>query len=59
MAGTKATVKRLSRPAFIPAPGQRIGNNNILNRKVRNTPFKIKQILPQTRQVEVKKMAKS
>ena len=55
MARTKATVRRLPRPTFIPAPGQRIGNENILNRRLRNTPFKIKKLMSETKQVEVKK----
>ena len=33
MARTKATVKRLRQPTFVAAPGQRIGNKNILNRR--------------------------
>ena len=30
--------------AFVPAPGLRIGNKNILNRRLRNVSFKIKEI---------------
>ena len=45
MARTKATVKRINAPSFVAAPGQRIGNKNILKR--RNARFKIKTILPQ------------
>ena len=55
MARTKATVRRLPRPTFIPAPGQRIGNENILNRRLRNAPFKIKKLMSETKQVEGKK----
>ena len=55
MARTK-TIVRLGRPIFVAAPGQRIGNKNILNR--RNSMFKIKTLLPKTLQIEVKKMAR-
>ena len=55
MARTKATVRWLRQPTFVAAPGQRIGNKN-LNK--RNSMFKIKTLLPQTLQIEVKKMAK-
>ena len=50
MAETKATVRRL--PVMLPA---RTGNKNILNRRLRNLPFKIKMILPETKTVAVKK----
>ena len=53
MAIIKATVRRLRQPTFVPAPGQRIGNKNIMNR--RYAILKIKNSLPQTKQVEVKK----
>ena len=56
MARTKATVRRINAPSFVTAPGQRIGNKNILNR--RNARFKIKKILPQQKQTEVKKKKK-
>ena len=46
MARTKATVRRSRQPTFVPAPGQRIGNKNIMNG--RNTMLKIKTLLPQT-----------
>ena len=46
MARKKATVRRLRQATFVAAPGQRIGNKNILNRK--NSMFKIKNLLPQT-----------
>ena len=52
MARTKATVRRLRQPTFVPAPGQGIGNKN-MNR--RNSVFKIKILFPQTKQVEVEK----
>ena len=53
MASTKATVRKLNQPTFVAAPGQRIGNNNIMDR--RNSMFKIKTLLPQALRVEVKK----
>ena len=53
MAKTEATVRRLGQPTFVAAPGQSIGNKNILNRK--NSMFKVKTLLPQTLQVEVKR----
>ena len=56
MARPKATVKRLNKSIFVAAPGQRIGNKNMMNR--RQSMFKIKTLLPQIKQVEVKKMAK-
>ena len=56
MARRKPTVRRLRQSKFAAAPGQRIGNKNIMNRK--NSMFKIKTLLPQTPHIEVKKMAK-
>ena len=56
MARRKATVRRLRQPTFVAAPGQRIGNKNIMKRK--NSMFKIKTLLPQTPHIEVKKMTK-
>ena len=56
MARAKAKVRRINAPSFVAAPGQRIGNKNILNR--RNARFKIKTILPQQKQTEVKNMVK-
>ena len=53
MAKTKATVRRLRQPTFVAAPSQRIGNKNIMN--WRKSMFKIKTLLPQPLQVEVKK----
>ena len=44
-------LERLSQ-AVIP---QRIGNENILNRCIRNISFKIKQILPRSKMVDIKK----
>ena len=51
MARTKAIVRRLPQ-VVIP---QRVGNKNILNRRIRNIPFTIKQILPQPKRVDVKR----
>ena len=53
MTRTKATVRRIRQPTFVLAPGQRIRNKNIMNR--RNSMLTIKILLPRTRQVEVKK----
>ena len=55
MARTKATVRRLP-PA---APQRRVGNKNILNRRERNIPFKIKKLLSQFKVVTVKKKPSS
>lgn len=55
MARTKATVRRLRTSTFISAPGQRIGNKNILNIRIRNAQFKLKKCLPETKQIEIKK----
>ena len=52
MAKTKATIRRLNRPTFAAAPGQRIGNKNIINS--RESMLKIKTPFPQIKQVEVK-----
>ena len=51
MARAKATVRRMPL-AIIP---QRIGSKNILNRCLRNMPFKLKQVLPEMKRVAVKK----
>ena len=51
MARTKATVRRIPL-AVIP---QRIGNKNILNRRLRNMSFRLIQILPEMKKVAVKK----
>ena len=51
MARTKITVRRLQ--TFVRTQGQRIGNKNIMNR--RNAMFKIKILLPRSKQIEVKK----
>ena len=56
MARTKATVRRLKQPIFVAAPGQKIGNKNIINR--RNSMFKIKTLLPQAFQLEDKKIVR-
>ena len=50
MARTKATVRRMP---VVTIP-QRIGNKNILNRLLRNMPFKLKQIIPEMKRVTVK-----
>ena len=50
MARTKATVRRLPQVVI----QQRIGNKNILNRRIRNISFKKKQILPQSKRVDLK-----
>ena len=49
----KATVRRLL--IFVLAPGQRICNKDILKRRLRKAPFKIKKPLPKTKQVKAKK----
>lgn len=51
MARTKARVGRLSQ-VLIPL---RIGNQNILNRFIRNIPFRVKMTLSQSESVNVKK----
>ena len=56
MARTKATVGRLNKPIFVAAPGQRIGNKNLMSK--RQSMFETDTLLPQIKQVEVKKMAK-
>ena len=50
MARTKATVRRM--PVIMPA---RIGNKNLLNRRLRVIPIKIKRILVEIKKVSVKK----
>ena len=50
MARTKAAVRRQS--TFVAAPGQRIGNKNVISR--RNSMFKTKTHLSETLQVEVR-----
>ena len=52
MARTKATVRRLRLLSFVSVPDQRIWNKIIMNR--RQAMFKIKTLLPQTKQFEVK-----
>ena len=51
MARIKATIRRLNRPRFVAALGQRIEKKNIMNR--RQSMFKIKTLLPQIKQVEI------
>ena len=53
MARAKATVRRL--PVTMPA---RIGNKNMLNRRLRVMSFKIKRIMPEKKRVPVKKTDK-
>ena len=53
MPRTKATVRGINAPCFVVAPGQRTRNKNILNK--RNARFKIKALLLQEKQIEVKK----
>ena len=55
MAKTKATVRRLRTPSFVLSPRHRIDNKNILNKRLRNAPFKLKKLLPEKKKVEVKK----
>ena len=50
MTRTKATVRRMS--VIMPA---RIGNKNILKKRLRVMPFKTKRILPEMKKVSVKK----
>ena len=50
MARTKATVTRLPITML-----HRIGNKNILNKRLRVLPFKIKRILSETKRVSIKK----
>ena len=50
MTATKATLRRISQ-----APVQSVGNKTILIRRVKNAPYKIKILLPQTKMLEVKK----
>ena len=58
MATTKATVRRRTgRPTFIPAPVQRIGNKNMLNRRLRNSPFKIENSCHKQNKMKLEKMA--
>ena len=45
-------------PQVVVNPPGRIGNKKIVNRRPKNVPFKIKMLLPQSKVVEVKKMAK-
>ena len=53
MARTKATVRRF--PNIVSIPQGCIGNKNVLNRRLRNMPFKLKQIIPGMKRVAVKK----
>ena len=49
-------MKRL--PQVVVNPPGLIDNKKIVNRRPKNIPFKIKMLLPQSKVVEVKKMAK-
>ena len=59
MTRKKATVRRMQVPTFVHSLGHRIGNKNIMNRRLRNIPYKIKKLLPEYKRVDVKKMDKS
>ena len=50
MTRTKATLRQL--PVTLPS---RIESKNILNKRLRNLPFKTKTIVPETKTVAVKK----
>ena len=56
MARTKATVRRINAPSFVAAPGQKIGNKNILNRKMQD--LKLKKVCPNKNRLRERKMAK-
>ena len=56
MARTKATVRRINAPSFVAAPGQKIGNKNILNRKMQD--LKLKIVCPNKNRLRERKMAK-
>ena len=51
MSRTNTTVRKV--PTFVPVPRQRIGNKNILNRRIRNAPFLKKETFTRNKQVEV------
>ena len=53
MAKTKATVRRF--PSTISIPQARIDNKNILNTRLRNMPFKLKQIIPEIKRIAMGK----
>ena len=54
MARTKATVRRLQ----LAVPQGQTGNKNILDRRSRNIPSKVKKLLPQSKVVMVEKTVK-
>ena len=60
MARAKAIVRRLRQPTFVPAPGQRIGNN-IMNRRntKRKLKLKLKLFCHKLKKSRYKKMFKS
>ena len=58
MAKTKITVRRIQVLTFVHSPGHRIGNKNIIKRRLRNAPYEIKKLLPEYKRADVKKMGK-
>ena len=52
MARSKATVRRMLVPNCVHSPDYRIGNKNIMNRRLRNDPYKIKKLLPEYKRVD-------
>ena len=57
MARTKVRRTPVGRMHVVAIP-QRTGNKNMLNRRLRNIPFKLKQIITEMERVIVKKMDK-
>ena len=55
MTRIKATVRRMQVPNLVHLPGHRIGQKNIMNRRLRNAPYKIKKLLPEYKRVDIKK----
>ena len=55
MAKTKITVRRIQVLTFVHSPGHRIGNKNIMKRRLRNAPYEIKKLLPEYKRADVKK----
>ena len=56
MTRIKATVRRMQVPNFVHLPGHRIAEKNIMNRRLRNAPYKIKKLLPEYKRVDIKKV---
>ena len=52
MTRSKATVRRMLVPNCVHSPDYRIGNKNIMNRRLRNDPYKIKKLLPEYKRVD-------